>query len=132
MKGKAPDLYSESLNELVKTGVVGRYKFRHPGRYNYEKLDAYLVDSEVNSLITYGIDPERVFIIERNGFLSCGINDIDKLLKPLKRSIRHELEDILNDIKDLRRMEIDYESPVPGLYATLRRMPRNLRTLQEL
>ena len=120
MKGKAPDLYSESLNELVKTGVVGRYKFCHPGRYNYEKLDAYLVDSEVNSLITYGIDPERVFIIERNGFLSCGINDIDKLLKPLKRSIRHELEDILNDIKDLRRMEIDYESPVPGLYAQVR------------
>ena len=126
MSGKPSKLYSESLNDLIATGIVERYKFKNPGRYNYEKLDAYLVDSEVNSLITYGIDPERVFIIERNGFLSCGINDIDKLLKPLKRSIRHELEDILNDIKDLRRMEIDYESPVPGLYATLRRMPRNL------
>ena len=127
MKGKAPDLYSESLNELVKTGVVGRYKFRHPGRYNYEKLDAYLVDSEVNSLITYGIDNERVFIIERNGFMVCSIKDIDKLLKSLKKAFKHELEDILLDAKDLRRMNVEYEKPVSSsLSGTVRNLPRNL------
>ena len=132
MKGKAPDLYSESLNELVKTGVVGRYKFRHPGRYNYEKLDAYLVDSEIYRTITYGIDNRDFFILDRRGFIVCPIKDIDCLLKTLVKPIQREIEDILQDTEDLRRMEIDYESPVPGLYATLRRMPRNLRTLQGL
>lgn len=46
--------------------------------------------------------------------------------------MRIEIEDILQDTEDLRRMDIDYETPMPGLYATLRRMPRNLRTLQGL
>ena len=132
MSGKPSKLYSESLNDLIATGIVERYKFKNPGRYNYEKLDAYLVDSEVSSLITYGIDNERVFIIERNGFMVCSIKDIEELLKSLKKAFKHELEDILQDTKDLRRMDIDYETPMPGLYATLRRMPRNLRTLQGL
>ena len=124
MSGKPSKLYSESLNDLIVTGTVERYKFKKPGRYNYEKLDAYLVDSEVSSLITYGIDNERVFIIERNGFMVCPIKDMDKLLKSLKKAFRHELEDILQDTKDLRRMEIDYETPVPGLYAQVRGVPR--------
>ena len=124
MRGKPSKLYSESLNDLIVTGIVERYKFKNPGRYNYEKLDAYLVDSEVSSLITYGIDNERVFIIERNGFMVCPIKDMDKLLKSLKKAFRHELEDILQDTKDLRRMEIDYETPVPGLYAQVRGVPR--------
>ena len=124
MRGKPSKLYSESLNDLIVTGTVERYKFKKPGRYNYEKLDAYLVDSEVSSLITYGIDNERVFIIERNGFMVCPIKDMDKLLKSLKKAFRHELEDILQDTKDLRRMEIDYETPVPGLYAQVRGVPR--------
>ena len=132
MSGKPSKLYSESLNELIAAGIVERYKFKTPGRYNYEKLDAYLVDSEVSSLITYGIDNERVFIIERNGFMVCSIKDMDKLLKSLKKSFRHELEDILQDTKDLRRMDVDYETPVPGLYAKVRGVPRNLRTLQGL
>ena len=126
MSGKPSKLYSESLNELIAAGIVERYKFKTPGRYNYEKLDAYLVDSEVSSLITYGIDNDRVFIIERNGFMVCPIKDMDKLLKSLKKSFRHELEDILQDTKDLRRMNVDYEKPVPGLYATVRNLPRNL------
>ena len=130
MRGKPSKLYSESLNDLIVTGIVERYKFKTPGRYNYEKLDAYLVDSEVSSLITYGIDNDRVFIIERNGFMVCSIKDIDKLLKSLKKSFRHELEDILQDTKDLRRMNVDYEKPVPGLYATVRRVSRELRTVQ--
>ena len=87
MSGKPSKLYSESLNDLIATGIVERYKFKNPGRYNYEKLDAYLVDSEVSSLITYGIDNERVFIIERNGFMVCPIKDMDKLLKSLKKGI---------------------------------------------
>lgn len=126
MSGKPSKLYSESLNDLIATGAVERYKFKTPGRYNYEKLDAYLVDSEVSSLITYGIDNDRIFIIERNGFMVCSIKDMDKLLKSLKKSFRHELEDILQDTKDLRRMNVDYEKPVPGLYATVRNLPRNL------
>ena len=89
-----------------------------------------MVDSEVSSLITYGIDNDRVFIIERNGFMVCPIKDMDKLLKSLKKSFRHELEDILQDTKDLRRMNVDYEKPVPGLYATVRRVSRELRTVQ--
>ena len=124
MAGKPSKMYSESLNNLIATGIVERYKFKTPGRYNYEKLDAYLVDSEVSSLITYGIDNDRVFIIERNGFMVCSIKDIDKLLKSLKKAFKHELEDILQDTKDLRRMEIDYETPVPGLYAQVRGVPR--------
>ena len=124
MRGKPSKLYSESLNDLIATGIVERYKFRNPGRYNYEKLDAYLVDSEVSGFITYGIDNERVFIIERNGFMVCSIKDIEELLKSLKKAFKHELEDILQDTKDLRRMEIDYETPVPGLYAQVRGVPR--------
>ena len=132
MRGKPSKLYSESLNDLIVTGIVERYKFKNPGRYNYEKLDAYLVDSEVSGFITYGIDNERVFIIEMNGFVVCPIKDIDCLLKTLVKPIQREIEDILQDTEDLRRMDIDYETPMPGLYATLRRMPRNLRTLQGL
>ena len=130
MAGKPSKMYSESLNNLIATGIVERYKFKTPGRYNYEKLDAYLVDSEVSSLITYGIDNDRVFIIERNGFMLCPRKDIDKLLNSLKKAFKHELEDILQDTKDLRRMDIDYETPMPGLYATVRRVSRELRTVQ--
>ena len=39
MRGKPSKLYSESLNDLIVTGTVERYKFKNPGRYNYEKLD---------------------------------------------------------------------------------------------
>ena len=128
MRGKPSKLYSESLNDLIVTGIVERYKFKNPGRYNYEKLDAYLVDSEVSGFITYGIDKERVFIIERNGFMVCSIKDIDKLLKSLKKAFKHELEDILLDAKDLRRMNVDYEKPVsPSLSRTVRNLPRNLQ-----
>ena len=127
MRGKPSKLYSESLNDLIVTGIVERYKFRNTGRYNYEKLDAYLVDSEVSGFITYGIDKERVFIIERNGFMVCSIKDIDKLLKSLKKAFKHELEDILLDAKDLRRMNVEYEKPVsPSLSRTVRNLPRNL------
>ena len=128
MRGKPSKLYSESLNDLIVTGIVERYKFRNHGRYNYEKLDAYLVDSEVSGFITYGIDNERVFIIERNGFMVCSIKDIDKLLKSLKKAFKHELEDILLDAKDLRRMNVDYEKPVSSrLSRTVRNLPRNLQ-----
>lgn len=120
------------LDKLIEDGVVERYKFKHPGRYNYEKLYAYLVDSEINPQVTYGIDRVRLCIFDRHGFITCRINDIDKLLKSLKKPVKDELEEILEDVKDLRRMDIDYETPMPGLYATLRRMPRNLRTLQGL
>ena len=132
MSGKPSKLYSESLNDLIATGIVERYKFKTPGRYNYEKLDAYLVDSEVSSLITYGIDNRDFFILDKRGFIVCPIKDIDCLLKTLVKPIQREIEDILQDTEDLRRMDIDYETPMPGLYATLRRMPRNLRTLQGL
>ena len=132
MSGKPSKLYSESLNDLIATGIVERYKFKNPGRYNYEKLDAYLVDSEVSSLITYGIDNRDFFILDKRGFIVCPIKDIDCLLKTLVKPIQREIEDILQDTEDLRRMDIDYETPMPGLYATLRRMPRNLRTLQGL
>lgn len=124
MKGKAPNLYSKSLNELVKTGVVGRYKFRHPGRYNYEKLYAYLVDSEINPQVTYGIDRVRLCIFDRHGFITCKIKDTDKLLELLKKPVKDELEEILQDVEDLRRMEIEYETPMPGLYAQVRGVPR--------
>ena len=127
MRGKPSKLYSESLNDLIVTGIVERYKFKNPGSYNYEKLDAYLVDSEVSGFITYGIDNERVFIIERNGFMVCSIKDIDKLLKSLKKAFKHELEDILLDAKDLRRMNVEYEKPVsPSLSRTVRNLPRNM------
>ena len=130
MIGKATSLYSESLSELIRSGIVKRYRFKISGRYNYEKLDAYLVDSEVSSLITYGIDNDRVFIIERNGFMVCSIKDIDKLLKSLKKSFRHELEDILQDTKDLRRMNVEYEKPVsPSMSGTVRNLPRNMQEI---
>ena len=127
MRGKATPLYSESLSELIKNGIVKRYRFKISGRYNYEKLDAYLVDSEVSSLITYGIDAGRVFIIERNGFLVCMIKDIDKLLKSLKKPFKSELEDILQDTKDLRRMNIEYQKPMSsGVSRAVRNLPCNL------
>lgn len=124
MSGKPSKLYSESLNDLIATGIVERYKFKHPGRYNYEKLYAYLVDSEINPQVTYGIDRVRLCIFDRHGFITCRINDIDKLLKSLKKPVKDELEEILEDVKDLRRMEIEYETPVPGLYAQVRGVPR--------
>ena len=130
MRGKATPLYSESLSELIRSGIVKRYRFKISGRYNYEKLDAYLVDSEVSSLITYGIDNDRVFIIERNGFMVCSIKDIDKLLKSLKKAFKHELEDILLDAKDLRRMNVEYEKPVsPSMSGTVRNLPRNMQEI---
>ena len=124
MSGKPSKLYSESLNDLIATGIVERYKFKNPGRYNYEKLYAYLVDSEINPQVTYGIDRVRLCIFDRHGFITCRINDIDKLLKSLKKPVKDELEEILEDVKDLRRMEIEYETPVPGLYAKVRGVPR--------
>ena len=124
MSGKPSKLYSESLNDLIVTGIVERYKFKNPGRYNYEKLYAYLVDSEINPQVTYGIDRVRLCIFDRHGFITCRINDIDKLLKSLKKPVKDELEEILEDVKDLRRMEIEYETPVPGLYAKVRGVPR--------
>ena len=124
MSGKPSKLYSESLNDLIATGIVERYKFKNPGRYNYEKLYAYLVDSEINPQVTYGIDRVRLCIFDRHGFITCRINDIDKLLKSLKKPVKDELEEILEDVKDLRRMEIEYETPVPGLYAQVRGVPR--------
>lgn len=127
MRGKATPLYSESLSELIRNGIVKRYRFKISGRYNYEKLDAYLVDSEVSSLITYGIDAGRVFIIERNGFLVCSIKDIDKLLKSLKKPFKNELEDILQDTKDLRRMNIEYQKPMSSeVSRAVRNLPCNL------
>ena len=124
MSGKPSKLYSESLNDLIATGIVERYKFKNPGRYNYEKLYAYLVDSEINPQVTYGIDRVRLCIFDRHGFITCRINDIDKLLKSLKKPVKDELEEILEDVKDLRRMEIEYETPVSGLYAQVRGVPR--------
>ena len=112
------------LDKLIEDGVVERYKFKYPGRYNYEKLYAYLVDSEINPQVTYGIDRVRLCIFDRHGFITCRINDIDKLLKSLKKPVKDELEEILEDVKDLRRMEIEYETPVPGLYAQVRGVPR--------
>ena len=112
------------LDKLIEDGVVERYKFKHPGRYNYEKLYAYLVDSEINPQVTYGIDRVRLCIFDRHGFITCRINDTDKLLKSLKKPVKDELEEILEDVKDLRRMEIEYETPVPGLYAKVRGVPR--------
>ena len=114
------NLYSSSLNDLLCNGIVRKYQFKSPGRYHYEKLDAYLVDSEIYRTITYGIDCKDFFILDRRGFIVCPIKDIGYLLKTLVKPIQREIEDILNDIKDLRRMEIDYESPVPGLYAQVR------------
>ena len=124
MRGKPSKLYSESLNDLIVTGIVERYKFKNPGRYSYEKLYAYLVDSEINPQVTYGIDRVRLCIFDRHGFITCRINDIDKLLKSLKKPVKDELEEILEDVKDLRRMEIEYETPVSGLYAQVRGVPR--------
>ena len=118
------------LDQLIADGVVERYAFRHPGRYNYEKLYAYLVDSEINPQVTYGIDRVRLCIFDRHGFITCRINDTDKLLKSLKKPVKDELKEILKDVEDLRRMEIEYETPVPGLYATVRRVSRELRTVQ--
>ena len=127
MRGKATPLYSESLSELIRSGIVKRYRFKISGRYNYEKLDAYLVDSEINPQVTYGIDRVRLCIFDRHGFITCRINDIDKLLKSLKKAFKHELEDILLDAKDLRRMNVDYEKPVSSrLSRTVRNLPRNL------
>ena len=57
----------------------------------------------------------------------CSIKDIDKLLKALKKAFKHELEDILLDAKDLRRMNVEYEKPVSqNLSGTVRNLPRNL------
>ena len=112
------------LDQLIADGVVERYAFRHPGRYNYEKLYAYLVDSEINPQVTYGIDRVRLCIFDRHGFITCKIKDTDKLLKLLKKPVKDELEEILQDVEDLRRMEIEYETPVPGLYAKVRGVPR--------
>ena len=126
------NLYSSSLNDLLCNGIVRKYQFKSPGRYHYDKLDAYLVDSEIYRSITYGIDHRDFFILDKRGFIVCPIKDIDCLLKTLVKPIQREIKDILQDTEDLRRMDIDYETPMPGLYATLRRMPRNLRTLQGL
>ena len=112
------------LDQLIADGVVERYAFRHPGRYNYEKLYAYLVDSEINPQVTYGIDRVRLCIFDRHGFITCKINDTDKLLKSLKKPVKDELKEILKDVEDLRRMEIEYETPVPRLYAQVRGVPR--------
>ena len=112
------------LDKLIEDGVVERYKFKHPGRYNYEKLYAYLVDSEIMQLYPCSFAKERLCIFDRHGFITCRINDIDKLLKSLKKPVKDELEEILEDVKDLRRMEIEYETPVPGLYAKVRGVPR--------
>ena len=118
------------LDQLIADGVVERYAFKHPGRYNYEKLYAYLVDSEINPQVTYGIDRVRLCIFDRHGFITCKINDTDKLLKSLKKPVKDELKEILKDVEDLRRMEIEYETPVPRLYAQVRGVSRELRTVQ--
>lgn len=121
------NLYSGSLNDLLRNGIVRRYKFKSPGRYHYEKLDAYLVDSEIYRSITYGLDYSDFFILDKRGFIVCPIKDIDCLLKTLVKPVRNEIEDILQDTEDLRRMNVEYEKPVsPSLSGTVRNLPRNL------
>ena len=73
--------------------------------------------------LKYGADIDDL-IAELSQLSGKSIKDIEELLKSLKKAFRHELEDILQDTKDLRRMEIEYETPVPGLYATVRRASR--------
>lgn len=121
MRGRANAVYSEDL----RTFEV--YKFKKRGRFPYDSMEAYLVESEIVPVVQYGIENDRVFIIHMDGFLVCPMNDIERLLKSLKEPIRDELKDILKDTEDLRRMNVNYEKPMSNLYATVRRVPRKLR-----
>lgn len=121
MRGRANAVYSEDLRTFE------AYKFKKRGRFPYDSMEAYLVESEIVPVVQYGIEKDRVFIIHMDGFLVCPMNDIERLLKSLKEPIRDELKDILKDTEDLRRMNVNYEKPMSNLYATVRRVPRKLR-----
>lgn len=84
------NLYSSSLNDLLCNGIVRKYQFKSPGRYHYDKLDAYLVDSEIYRSITYGIDNRDFFILDKRGFIVCPIKDIDCAEKAERDKEKHE------------------------------------------
>ena len=102
------NLYSSSLNDLLCNGIVRKYQFKSPGRYHYDKLDAYLVDSEIPGL-HYIVDNDRMAMVRHDDLALWDIDDTPTEAKKFIGRVKKEILDIYADIKSLRSMTVKYE-----------------------
>ena len=108
--------------------MIQKYAFKKPKNCTYfTHINAFLIESVAKRGVMYGASETQFFVICREGFAVCDLDEVPELAQKMIPKLGREILDIYEDIKDYKRMEVKYEKPMSaGVPRAVRNLPCNL------